>query len=246
MPATPPSRPAQALDRLLVVAIAACGCLAVADLTSWYVVPLGGAFRPLTMLLLAMHAWRRPSLDEDRRRWVLAALGISVPAECLLAFPTTLVPALCVFSLAQACYLRAMIGRRLALAPLGPVHLVHATAVAWALSLWSVKPAFHFVSVALFMVLLGLVSTQADTWWWRVRGTAEAAVARRAALGGFLWMLADLMWTFALLVAWIPEAPAIAVTLYLCAQWSLASMIGWRRGAELLAVVPGCAATGRP
>jgi len=245
MHATTSSRPAPAPDRLLAAAIAVCGFLAVVDLSSWFEVPMGGALRPLALLLITLHAWRRPSLDADRRRWVLAALGTSVIGECLLAFPSALVPALCVFSLAQGCYLRAMVGRRLALAPIGPVHLVHAAAVAWALSLWSVKPASHFVPVMVFMGLLGLVSTQADTWWWRVRGTAEAAVARRAAVGALLWMLADLIWTFALLVAWIPEAPTIVSTLYLFAQWSLASMIGSRDNAGLAVVAPGCAPAGR-
>jgi uncharacterized membrane protein YhhN len=272
MHATPLTRSDPAPARLLVAAIAVCGFLAVVDLTSWFDVPMGAALRPLTLLLVTVHAWYRPSLDEDRRRWVLAALGISIVGECLLVFPSALVPALYVFSVAQVCYLRAMVGRSLALAPIGPVHLVHAAAIAWALSLWSAKPAGHFLPIAVFMGLLGLVSAQADTWWWRVRGTAEAAaargtneaalarganeaalarraneaaLARRAAVGGLLWMLADLTWTFALLVSWVPQAPAIVSTLYLFAQWSLASMVGGQRDAALPVVVPGCTAASR-
>lgn len=213
---------------LLTGLIPITALLAIAHLSGWIEIPMGTALRPLTVLLIALHAWQSTGADTDRHRWVMAGLGASFVAECVMATPGGLVPALFVFALAQLCYLRAWTGRSRARMPLGPALLLHGVAVAWALALWWVRPLPVFIGLAVFMVMLGVASAQADTWWWRVRGTAQAATARRAALGSLCWMLADLLWTFALFVAWVPGAIAIAMTLYLLAQWLIASSIGER------------------
>lgn len=211
--------------------IPACGLLAIADTSGWIDVPVvGGAFKPLTTLLIFLHAMHLPSTDARRRLWVLAGLSLSFLGECAMALPGGFVPGACLFILAQCTYLAAMTGGTLRLARAGPMHLVHAVVVAWALAMWSVRPLAIFLPMVLFLSLLGLVSAQADTWWWRARGTPQAATARSAALGALLWLVADLLWTYSQFVQWIPETFAIVLTLYWLAQWQLVSLIGARSG----------------
>lgn len=206
--------------------IPACGLLAIAETSGWIDVPLvGGAFKPLTTLLIILHAMHLPGTDARRRLWVLRGLGLSFLGECGMAVPEGFVPGLYLFVLAQCCYLTALMGRNMTLARPGPMHLVHGIAVAWALAMWSARPLAIFLPAALFMCMLGLVSAQADMWWWRSRGTAAAAAARCAALGCLFWMSADLLWTYSQFVQWIPETFAIVLTLYWLAQWHLASFI---------------------
>lgn len=201
--------------------------MAIANTSGWIDLPMVGlALKPLTTLLIGLYAMQLPSTDPYRRRWVLAALSFSFLGECAMAFPEGLLPGTYLFVLAQSAYLAAMTGSGLKLARPGPMHLVHAVAVAWALAMWSVRSITVFVPMVLLFSLLGLVSAQADAWWWRARGTPEADAARSAAVGALLWILADLTMTYSSFVEWIPETFAIVLTLYWLAQWHLIALIG--------------------
>jgi len=206
--------------------IPACGLVAIAGLSGWIDAPLLGAVcKPLTTLLIALHASRRPSSDSQQRRAVLAGLILSFLGECAMSVPRTFVAGLCLFVLAQCCYLSVSV-RAIGLLRPGLIHVVHAMLVGWAVMMWSVRPTAVFAAVVAFMGLLGLTSAQCETWWWRSRGSPGAAVARYAALGGLFWLSADLLWTFSQFVAWVPQTYAFALTGYWLAQWFLASIIG--------------------
>lgn len=205
--------------------IPACGLLAIAGISGWINVPLlGVACKALTTLLIALHALRQPSGDPVQRRAVLAGLFLAFLGDCAFSSPKTFLLGLYLFVLAQCCHLSVSL-RAIGLARPGLIHAAHAVAVGWAIVMWSVRPAPVFVPIATFMCLLGLMSAQAETWWWRGRGTPAAAVARCAALGGLFWLIADLLWVFSQFVFWVPGTYALVLTSYWLAQWHLASII---------------------
>lgn len=203
--------------------IPACGLLAIAGVSGWAAESTLGPMKPLVTLLILLHAASLPSGDQARRRWVLAGLASSFVGECAMAHPTTYSAGLCSFVLAQCCYL-VMIRRMVRLQRLSVWFGLYAVVVVWAVVMWSARPLSVFIPTAAFMCLLGLVSVHADVWWWRSRGTPQAAAARAAALGGLLWMLADLLLTFSVHVFWVPGSIAITLTLYWLAQWQFASI----------------------
>jgi energy-converting hydrogenase Eha subunit C len=206
--------------------IPACGLLAIAETSRWIDIPMvGGALKPLTTLLILLHAATLSSADLRLRRRVLAGLSLSFLGECAFAVPAGFLLGACFFILALCAYLAALKGAAGGLARPGPMHLLHALVVTWALTMWSVRPPAVFLLMIVFFCLLGLLSAQADKWWWRARGTPEAATARRAAVGALLWLLADLLVTYSQFVQWIPATLAMAMTLYWLAQWNLVSII---------------------
>ena len=203
-----------------------CGMLAIANLSGWIdSAPALELCRPLILLLFVVHAARLPSRDKVCRRCVLAGLGCMFLGECAMAFAPTSVAGLLFAVLAQCCYL-VMIHRTVRRPRASAWHVLYALVVGWALVMWSARPLSLFVPTAVFMCLLGLMSAQADVWWWRSRGTPQAAAAASAAWGGLCWMLADLLWTFSQHVFWVPGTIAGTLTLYWLAQWCLASIIG--------------------
>ncbi len=221
----PAATPASRLGNVLPWLIPAFGLLTIASLSGWIATPaLGAVCKPLTTLLIALHALRLHSRNAQVRRGVLAGLALAVLGDCAFALPATFVAGLYLFVLAQCCHLSVML-RAVGLGRPGPIQALHAAAVCWAIVMWSGRPAIVFVPVAVFLCLLGLMSAQAETWWWRSRGTPAAAAARRAALGGFFWLMADLLWTFSQFVAWVPGTLALVLSSYWLAQWHLASLI---------------------
>lgn len=214
--------------RWLPWAVIACGLLAIADGSEWLDAGrLSDACKPLTTLLILLHAALQPALDLRLRRWVLSGLCISIVAEVVMAFPSYYSVGLgtSLFVLAQGCYLAGMLGRTRLARP-GWLHLAHGLAAAWCIVMWSVAPRAMWWPVIAFMTVLSLTAAQAETWWWRSRGTAEERLARHAALGGLLWMCADVLWTFSRQVSWVPGTFAIVLPLYWLAQWNHASLVG--------------------
>jgi uncharacterized membrane protein YhhN len=219
--AHPVSRSASIVPFLIPVS----GLLAIAGISGWINAPIVGVVcKPLTTLLIAVHAASRRGTDPRLRRIVLAGLLISVLGECAMSAPRTFVGGLVLFVLAQVCYLSVSV-RAIGFARPGLVHAVHAAVIAWAIVMWSVRPTPLFLAVATFMTMLGLMSAQAETWWLRSRGTPDHAIARVAAIGGLCWLAADLTWTFSQFVVWVRGTYIIVLTCYFTAQWHLSSMI---------------------
>jgi len=225
---TPPASPASSgPPRWLPWAIVACGLLAIADSSGRLDAGrLSDACKPLTTLLILLHAALQPAADARLRRWVLAGLGVSVVAEAVMAAPSYYSVGLgsLLFVLAQACYLSAVLGRTQLARP-GWLHLAQGLAAAWCIVMWSVAPRVTWVPIIVFMTVLSFTAAQAEVWWWRARGTDEAPLARHAALGGLLWMSADVLLTFSVHVSWVPGTFALVLPLYWLAQWNLASMV---------------------
>ncbi len=210
---------------VLLWLIPACGMVSIATISGWISTPLVGViFKPITTLLIALHAAARPSFDARHRRAVLGGLGLSIVAESAMIVPMTYLAGLGLFVLAQCCYLSISV-RAIGILRPGLIHAAHAVVVGWAVTMWSVRPTALFLLVAMFMAVLGLTSAQAETWWWRNRGTPRAAVAGYAALGGLCWLSADLMWTFSQFVTWVPLTYTFALSGYWLAQWFMASTI---------------------
>jgi YhhN family len=205
--------------------IAGSGLVAIFGTSGWVVPPLVGAVcKPLTTLLIALYALGRPASDPLLRRTILAALVISALGEGLMSTERTFIAGAGLFVLAQCCYLSISV-RAIGVVRPGVIHAAHAALIAWAIAMWSVRPRAVFLVIATFLVALGLMSAQAESWWMRTRGTPDAAVARRAAIGGLCWLAADMTLTFSSFVRWLPATYAIVLTCYFLAQWNLSSMI---------------------
>jgi hypothetical protein len=201
------------------------GLVAIAGTSGWIVPPLVGAVcKPLTTLLIALYAASRPASDMQQRRIILAALVISALGEGAMSTDRTFVAGAGLFVIAQCCYLSVSV-RAIGFARPGLIHAVHAAIITWAIFMWSVRPRAVFLVIATFLVMLGLMSAQAETWWMRARGTPDAAVARLASIGGLFWLTADMTLTFSQFVRWVPGTIAIVLTCYFLAQWHLSSMI---------------------
>jgi uncharacterized membrane protein YhhN len=221
--------------------VALFGLVAIAGVSGWINAPwVGAVFKPLTTLLIILHALGSPSRHPEMRRGVLAGLGLAFLGDCAFASEATFVAGLYLFVLAQCCHLSVLL-KAIGPARPGLVHVAHAAAVVWAISLWSARPNMVFVPVAIFLCLLGLMSAQAETWWLRSRGTPRAAVARCAALGGLFWLMADLLLTSSQFVLWVPGTYALVLTSYWLAQWHLASILRAPQERARAAAIPSLA-----
>lgn len=219
------ARPVSPLASILPLLIPVFGLLSIAGISGWIQAPLLGVVcRPLTTLLIALHAASRPSSNPAQRRLVLAGLLISVLAECAFGFERTYVSGIVLFVLAQICYLGVSV-RAIGLVRPGILHAVHAAISGWAIVMWSVRPLPVFLAVAAFMAVLSLTSVQAETWWLRSRGTPDQAVARVALIACLCWLVADLLWTFSQFVFWVRGTYVIVLTCYFLAQWHLSLII---------------------
>lgn len=153
---------------------------------------LNFVFKPLTTALLIAWAWPR-GRGTAERPWLLAGLAWSWWGDVALLWPQQgFLPGLVSFLLAHLCYLVAF--RRGGT----PWLAWSAAAAACALVaggvlslLWPGVPAALRAPVVVYVLALASMAAQAAGQWHVRRGTAQAGLALRAAVGGALFMLSD-------------------------------------------------------
>lgn len=186
--------------------------------------PLGAAwmnfaFKPLTTLLLIAWAWPRGAADPARRRWVRTGLVLSWFGDVALLWPKEgFLPGLVAFLLAHLAYIAAFTrGLRLGARP-APFVLYALVAGLVLSQLWPGVPAALRGPVLAYVGALACMAAQAAAFWLAARGTPAEALARRAALGGALFLASDATLAWNRFAAPVPAAAFWILSTYWLAQ----------------------------
>lgn len=176
---------------LLLPAAALSAALAIAaDLLGF--AQLFFVLKPLTTLLIIGWAWPRGEDEPARRRWLRVGLVLSLAGDIALLWPERgFVPGLVAFLLAHLAYIVAFTrGLRLAAKPWPFV--AFAVLAALILSqLWPGVPLPLRAPVLAYVGALACMAAQAAAFWLAARGSDAEPWARRAAIGGALFMASD-------------------------------------------------------
>lgn len=190
--------------------------------------------KTLTTLLVIVHAARRGHPRTSFTLALRAGLLLSLVGDVALLWPQAgFVPGLLAFLLAHLAYLVAF-SRAV---PLGakPLAFVAYAALAAAMLalLWPGVPADLRAPVVAYVLGLAAMAAQTASVWGvaRQRGVAatELALARRAALGGLLFLCSDALLAFNRFHTPLPAAGLLVLGSYWAAQWLIASSLPARR-----------------
>ncbi len=182
--------------------------------------------KPLTTVLLIVHAARR-GRDEPRvRRWILAGLVLSLAGDVALLWPASgFLPGLVSFLLAHLAYIAAFSTRaRFAarLVPFGAYALVAGAVLAL---LWPGVPGALRIPVLLYVACLATMAAQAAAVWWTARGGEREGLARLGAIGGALFVLSDALLATNKFAGPLPLASLWVLASYWAAQWCIAGSL---------------------
>ncbi|MFT3954610.1 MAG: lysoplasmalogenase [Piscinibacter sp.] len=187
--------------------------------------------KPLTTVLLIVHAARRGADEPRTRRWILAGLVLSLLGDVALLWPKEgFLPGLIAFLLAHLAYIVAFHGRTRFAARWLPF-AVYASIAALVLSmLWPGVPVALRVPVLLYVLCLGSMAAQSAVVWLVARGTATEPLARSGAIGGALFMLSDALLATNRFAVPLPLSPLLVLATYWTAQWCIVMSLARRRG----------------
>ena len=207
--------PAAALSAFLTIA---------ADLASigW----LYFVLKPLTTLLIIAWAWPRGDDAPARRRWIRIGLVCSLVGDVALLWPQQgFLPGLVSFLLAHLAYIVAFTrGLRFAARPLPFVaYALVAGAILWLL--WPGVPGALRAPVLAYVAALACMAAQAAAWWLAARGDAGEPWARRAAIGGALFMASDATLAVNRFMSPVPASGLWILATYWLAQAAIAGSL---------------------
>ena len=186
--------------------------------------------KPLTTLLVIGFAWQRGAAGEARRRGLLAGLVLSLLGDVALLWPQHgFLPGLVAFLMAHLAYLWAFTrGLRLAARPIAFVGYAVLAGVVLT-TLWPGVPTGLRLPVAAYVLCLAAMAAQTAVWWLTARGGTGQALARRAAVGGFLFLVSDALLATNKFHGALPLSALWILASYWTAQWLLASSLPARR-----------------
>jgi len=202
-----------------VIAILALGGIALPH--DW-----GLVAKPLTTVLIIVHAWQRGQATPLLRRWLLVGLVFSLIGDVALLWPREgFLIGLVAFLLAHLCYLWAFTRvQPLAAWPWGFVG--YGLLAGGILSqLWPGVPEALRVPVVAYVICLSAMGAQAAVVGWLARGTAESSRAGLLALGGLLFVISDACLATNKFAGPLPLASVWVLTTYWSAQWCIASWL---------------------
>jgi uncharacterized membrane protein YhhN len=209
----------------LGVAAAGSALLAIAAAPWALAMPwLAFVFKPLTTLLVIVHASRRGHDAPAVRRWVLAGLVLSLSGDVFLLWPREgFLPGLVSFLLAHLAYLVAFT-RSTCLAARPLVFLGYGVVAAAIMALlWPGVPAALRVPVLAYVACLAAMAAQAAVVW--RSGAPRGPVL---ALGGALFMASDALLATNRFASPLPAASLWILATYWAAQWCIASWLAPR------------------
>jgi uncharacterized membrane protein YhhN len=184
------------------------------------------AFKPLTTLLIVVHAWRRDGGQPAIRRAVLAGLVLSLAGDVALLWPKEgFLPGLIFFLLAHLTYLLAFTRPATFAARVAPF-LFYALAAGGILSqLWPGVPAALRLPVVAYMLCLVAMAAQAAVVWRVSQHNGDAKRAALLALGGLLFVCSDALLATNKFHTALPMASLWILSTYWAAQWCIASWL---------------------
>lgn len=179
-------------------------------------------FKPLTTLLIALMVWRMPAHEPGYRSAVMLGLLLSLLGDVFLMLPGDWFAfGLGSFLLAHLAYLRALRSRGPWFRPLGPLLgyvLIAGGVLAY---LWPHVPGELKGPVAVYVVALAAMATQAACVFHARPGPAT----RAAGWGGLLFVVSDALLAIDKFAAPVPHAAAWVLLTYWLAQWSIARSV---------------------
>lgn len=191
---------------------------------------LAWIFKPLATALVIAFAAGRGAPGQAERRALLLGLALSWVGDVALLWPRQgFLPGLVAFLLAHLAYLVGFT-RRARLAAWWPAFAAYAlVAGGILLLLWPGVPAPLRAPVLAYVACLASMAAQAAVLWRQRRGQADERLARRAAIGGALFVFSDAMLATDRFGAPLPAAGLWILPAYWAAQWLIASSLAPRR-----------------
>lgn len=185
---------------------------------------LAFVFKPLTTILIVVHAALRGPGEPEMRRWVLAGLVFSLVGDIALLWPHRgFLPGLVAFLLAHLCYLRAFTRRHRLARPVEPA-VFYCLVGALILGLmWTELPLpLRWPVLAYVVCLIGMAAQTATLWR---SGQPRGAIL---ALGGALFVVSDTLLALNRFVTPVPLSSLAILGTYWAAQWCIASWLAPR------------------
>ena len=187
-------------------------------------------FKPLTTLLIILHAVLRDGGSPAVWRWVVLGLALSLGGDVALLWPQQgFVPGLVCFLLAHLCYLVAFTRTARLGARWWPFVAYALVAGAILSQLWPGVPAALRVPVAAYVACLATMAAQAAVVWRRSQRGGDAVRGAVLAFGGLLFVSSDALLATNKFAVALPMASLWILATYWAAQWCIAS---WLRPRE--------------
>ena len=214
------------MSRLLPAATLLSAALAIAAGVGVLPVVWLFVFKPLTTVLVIVHAWRRDGGKPTLRRAVLAGLVLSLGGDVALLWPKQgFLPGLICFLLAHLCYLLAFT-RAARLAARWVPFVFYAVVAGGILSqLWPGVPPALRIPVVAYVLCLAAMAAQAAVVWRVSRHNGGAKRAAGLALGGLLFVASDALLATNKFHTALPMASVWILSTYWAAQWCIASWL---------------------
>ncbi|MBW6493465.1 MAG: lysoplasmalogenase [Burkholderiaceae bacterium] len=173
---------------ILAAIVASCAALTIAGgFYDWAL--LVWIFKPLATATIALAAWRRGLLLSRYSRFIVAGLVFSLAGDVFLITPEYFVFGLLAFLIAHMCYLAAFTADVRLGAYAKPFMAVAVIATVAVFVIWPGVESELQLPVIAYVLVLAMMTAQAQARSF-LRGTYEA---RRAALGGALFLISDLI-----------------------------------------------------
>ena len=214
------------MSRLLPAATLLSAALAIAAGVGVLPIVWLFVFKPLTTVLVIVHAWRRDGGKPTLRRAVLAGLVLSLGGDVALLWPKQgFLPGLICFLLAHLCYLLAFT-RAARLAARWVPFVFYAVVAGGILSqLWPGVPPALRIPVVAYVLCLAAMAAQAAVVWRVSRHNGGAKRAAGLALGGLLFVASDALLATNKFHTALPMASVWILSTYWAAQWCIASWL---------------------
>jgi uncharacterized membrane protein YhhN len=182
---------------------------------------LSFVFKPLTTILILVHAALRGADVPEVRRWVVAGLALSLVGDVALLWPYKgFLPGLLAFLLAHLCYLRAFTRRNPLAVPKEPF-IIYGLVGALMLGLmWTELPVTLRWPVLAYGVCLVTMAAQTAVIWRAGQPRGEVL-----ALGGVLFVVSDALLALNRFVTAVPLSSLAILGTYWVAQWCIASWL---------------------
>lgn len=202
---------------VLAAVVAGCAALTIAgELYDWAM--LVWIFKPLATATIALAAWRRGLLLRRYSRFIVAGLVFSLAGDVFLITPEYFVFGLLAFLVAHMCYLAAFTADVRLGASAKPFMAVAVIATAAVFVIWPGVESELRLPVIAYVLVLSMMTAQAQARAF-LRGTYEA---RRAALGGALFLISDLILAIDKFHSPVPAATFWILATYWSAQTLIA------------------------